>query len=78
MSDGQGEVFGRYFVYELLGMGGMARVDRAELVGIEDFRRPVALKRMLPHVAMSDDMVRAFVREARLLSHLRHTNLAQT
>jgi serine/threonine protein kinase len=78
VSEGRVEVFGRYFVYEPLGVGGMARVDRAELVGIEGFRRPVALKRMLPHVAASDEMVQAFVREARLLSHLRHANLAQT
>jgi serine/threonine protein kinase len=78
VSAGRVEVFGRYLVYEPLGVGGMARVDRAELVGIEGFRRPVALKRMLPHVAASDEMVRAFVREARLLGHLRHPNLAQT
>src|SRR5689334_11943915 len=59
-------------------MGGMARVDRAELAGIEGFHRPVALKRMLPHVASNEDMVKAFVREARLASHLRHANVAQT
>jgi eukaryotic-like serine/threonine-protein kinase len=56
----------------------MARVDRAELSGIEGFHRPIALKRMLPHVATNDDMVKAFVREARLASHLRHANVAQT
>src|SRR6186713_1507380 len=56
----------------------MARVDRAELAGIEGFHRPIALKRMLPHVATNEDMVKAFVREARLASHLRHSNVAQT
>jgi eukaryotic-like serine/threonine-protein kinase len=56
----------------------MARVDRAELAGIEGFHRSVALKRMLPHVAANQDMVQAFVREARLASHLRHGNVAQT
>jgi serine/threonine protein kinase len=72
------EAFGQYLVYEQLGQGGMARVDRAELAGIEGFHRPIALKRMLPHVATNDDMVKAFVREARLASHLRHANVAQT
>jgi serine/threonine protein kinase len=72
------EAFGPYLVYEQLGSGGMARVDRAELAGIEGFQRQVALKRMLPHVAEDDDMVKAFVREARLASHLRHGNVAQT
>jgi len=55
----------------------MARVDRAELAS-EGCSRQVALKRMLPHVAENDDMVRAFVREARLASQLRHVNVAQT
>jgi serine/threonine protein kinase len=72
------EAFGPYLVYEQLGSGGMARVDRAELAGIEGFHRPVALKRMLPHIAANEDMVKAFVREARLASHLRHANVAQT
>jgi serine/threonine protein kinase len=72
------EAFGPYLVYEQLGSGGMARVDRAAIAGIEGFQRQVALKRMLPHVAEDDDMVKAFVREARLASHLRHANVAQT
>jgi serine/threonine protein kinase len=72
------EEFGPYLVYEQLGMGGMATVHRAETTGLAGFRRPVALKRMLPHVAANDDLVRSFVREARLASHLRHANVAQT
>jgi serine/threonine protein kinase len=59
-------------------MGGMATVHRAETTGLAGFRRPVALKRMLPHVAANEDLVRSFVREARLASHLRHANVAQT
>jgi serine/threonine protein kinase len=72
------EEFGPYLVYEQLGMGGMATVHRAETTGLEGFRRPVALKRMLPHVASNEELVRSFVREARLASHLRHANVAQT
>ena len=72
------EVFGPYLVYEELGAGGMASVHRAEISGIEGFRRQVALKRMLPHVAASAEMVQSFVREAHLASHLRHSNVAQT
>jgi len=72
------EEFGPYLVYEQLGIGGMATVHRAETTGLEGFRRPIALKRMLPHVASNDDLVRSFVREARLASHLRHANVAQT
>jgi serine/threonine protein kinase len=72
------EEFGPYLVYEQLGAGGMAQVHRAEQAGIEGFSKVVALKRMLPHVAANEDMVRSFVREARLASYLRHANVAQT
>lgn len=72
------EEFGPYLVYEQLGIGGMASVHRAEAHGIEGFSRPVALKRMLPHVADDATLVQSFVREARLASHLRHENVAQT
>jgi serine/threonine-protein kinase len=72
------EEFGPYLVYEQIGLGGMASVHRAEMQGIAGFRRPVALKRMLPWVAANDELVRSFVREARLASHLRHANVAQT
>jgi len=64
-------------VYEQLGIGGMAQVHRAVAVN-SDVRRPVALKRMLSHIASSEEMVKSFVREARLASYLRHENVAQT
>jgi serine/threonine protein kinase len=76
VSDGR-EEFGPYVVYERLGQGGMATVHRAEKRGV-GFRRPVALKRLLPHVAADPDLVKLFVDEARLASHLRHANVAQT
>ncbi|MGE0870760.1 MAG: serine/threonine-protein kinase [Kofleriaceae bacterium] len=71
------EVFGDYVVFEQLGAGGMATVHRAELRGIDGFRRPVALKRMLSSVAEDVSLVDAFVHEARLTSQLKHDNIAQ-
>jgi serine/threonine-protein kinase len=71
------EEFGPYLVYERLGQGGMATVHRAEKRGV-GIRRPVALKRLLPHVAADPALVKLFVDEARLASHLHHTNVAQT
>jgi serine/threonine protein kinase len=73
-----GEQFGPYVVYEQIGAGGMASVHRAETHGLAGFRRPVALKRMLPGVEGNAELVQAFIREARLASHLRHENVAQT
>ncbi len=78
MSDAPSEAFGPYLVYEELGVGGMAQVHRAEIIGIEGFKRSVALKRMHEHVAGNEEMVKAFVREARLASYMRHRNVAQT
>ena len=70
------EVFGPYLVYEQLGVGGMAMVHRAKKRGIAGFERVVALKRMLPHTVEDVDAVRSFVREAKLVAELRHTNIA--
>ena len=55
----------------------MAQVHRA-VAADDGVQRPVALKRMLSHIANSEDMVKSFVREARLASYLRHENVAQT
>jgi serine/threonine protein kinase len=55
----------------------MAQVHRAVEMGVAR-PRPVALKRMLSHIAGSEDMVKSFVREARLASYLKHPNVAQT
>ncbi|HMG53209.1 MAG TPA: serine/threonine-protein kinase [Kofleriaceae bacterium] len=71
------EEFGPYLVYERLGQGGMATVHRAEKRGV-GIRRPIALKRLLFHVAADPALVKLFVDEARLASHLRHANVAQT
>ncbi|HUS31905.1 MAG TPA: serine/threonine-protein kinase [Kofleriaceae bacterium] len=75
---GSAEEFGPYVVHEQIGLGGMATVHRAETQGIAGFSKQVALKRMLPNVAADANLVKSFIREARLASHLRHANVAQT
>jgi eukaryotic-like serine/threonine-protein kinase len=64
-------------VLERLGIGGMATVHRAIERGAEGFERVVALKRLLPHLAEDEEFVRAFVREAKLASMLRHISIVQ-
>jgi len=71
------EPFGPYLVYERLGVGGMATVHRALERGIEGFERMVALKRLLPHLAMDATFIKSFVREAKLASVLNHVNIVQ-
>jgi len=72
------EELGPYLVYEQLGSGGMATVHRAEQRGIAGFRRVVALKRLHANVAADPELLKSFIHEARLASHLKHTNVAQT
>ena len=43
--------FGRYELLERIAAGGMGEVYVGVQTGIGDFRRPVAVKRLLPHLA---------------------------
>ena len=70
--------FGPYIVNELLGTGGMATVHAAESQSAGGFRKRVALKRLLPHLADEPEIVDSFAREARLASYLHHQHIAQT
>jgi eukaryotic-like serine/threonine-protein kinase len=78
MREQPSEAFGPYLLFEKLGSGGMATVHRAKKRGIEGVEKAVALKRLLPELAVNDEFVRAFVREARLAAQLRHQNICQT
>ena len=68
--------FGHFVVHERLGAGGMAQVHRAEIHGPHGFRKTCALKRLLPHAAIDEQLVKLFLDEARLASRLRHPNIA--
>jgi serine/threonine protein kinase len=72
------ESFGPYVIHEALGVGGMATVHRAERTGADGYTKQIALKRMLPALADSDEGLSYFLREAKLASYLRHANVAST
>jgi serine/threonine-protein kinase len=44
--------------------------------GAEGFEKPVAIKRILPHLARDVDIARMFLAEAKLATHLHHQNIA--
>jgi hypothetical protein len=66
---------GGYELLRRLGVGGMAEVFEAERIGPHGFRKRVALKRILPHVASDPTYVRMFVNEASLAGQLDHPNI---
>jgi serine/threonine protein kinase len=70
-------ILGKYHIRERLGVGGMAEVFRAEVLGVGGFHRSVALKRILPQFLSSEDFQRMFIDEARICANLTHANIIQ-
>lgn len=68
---------GKYELIELVGRGGMSMVWRAVTLGAAGFRRPVAIKRLVPACAAYEDVRTMFIEEARIGTVLRHPNIVQ-
>jgi len=58
-------------------MGGMAELYRAKITGVEGFEKIIAIKKILPHLSDQEELVGAFVDEAKLAAHLQHENIIQ-
>ncbi|HRI66785.1 MAG TPA: serine/threonine-protein kinase, partial [Polyangium sp.] len=67
----------QYRVLEKLAAGGMAEVFLAERVGLEGFKKRVAIKRVLPHLSQKTRFIAMFLDEARVSAYLTHSNVAQ-
>ena len=68
-------LLGRYRVVRELAKGGMGVVYLARAEGAVGFVKPVVIKLLLPEHAQDDRFVGMFVREAQILSQLRHPSL---
>ncbi len=66
----------RYRLIRPLAAGGMAELFLGYARGAEGFEKPVAIKRVLPHLARDPAIARMFVAEAQLATHLQHQNIA--
>lgn len=66
-----------YRLNRLFATGGMAEVYLGTAVGAEGFERPVAIKRLLPHLARDPRIAQMFAAEAKLASLLQHQNIVQ-
>jgi serine/threonine-protein kinase len=67
----------QYTVLERLGGGGQAEVFRGTAESIQGFKKPVAIKRVLPNLTANRQFVAMFLDEARLSLFLQHANIVQ-
>lgn len=65
----------RYRVVDRLEAGGMAEVFRGEALSVQGFKKQVAIKRVLPHLAQNKSFISMFLDEARLGARLNHANV---
>ncbi len=67
----------RYELLERIGVGGMAEIFRGTAVAAGGFEKPVAIKRILPHLSQDERFVKLLIGEAQILSLLRHRTVVQ-
>jgi hypothetical protein len=68
---------GPYLLEKKLAQGGMAELFVAAYERQDGFRKTVAVKRVLPHLAENSEFINMFIREARLAALLQHPNVVQ-
>jgi serine/threonine protein kinase len=67
----------RYELLDRIGVGGMAEIFRGKAVAAGGFEKPVAIKRILPHLSQDPRFVELLIAEAKILSLLKHRNIVQ-
>ena len=68
---------GPYVLLKKMAKGGMAELFLSDYLSEDGFRKKVAVKRILPHLAENTDFIQMFTREARLAALLHHPNIVQ-
>ena len=68
---------GPYLLHKKVARGGMAELFLADYVRRDGFKRKVAIKRILPHLAGNKNFIKMFTREARVAALLQHPNVVQ-
>lgn len=67
----------RYEVIERIGAGRIAEIFRGKATAAGGFEKPVAIKRILPHLSSDPRFVELLIAEAKIMSVLRHRNIVQ-
>jgi serine/threonine protein kinase len=73
----EGVVFGRYVLMDRLATGGMGEVYLALQRGLGAYEKPLAVKRLLPHLSEDSEAVQRFLEEAQLAARMNHANIVQ-
>ncbi|MFC1654710.1 serine/threonine-protein kinase, partial [Myxococcota bacterium] len=68
---------GPYRIVGRIGSGGMAEVFLGKAVGVAGFEKDVAVKSILPAYTLDPTLTAMLIEEARLATHLNHTNVVQ-
>jgi serine/threonine protein kinase len=69
---------GRYAIFGEIASGGMASVQYGRLLGPVGFARPVAIKRLHPHIAREPGLLSMFIDEAHICARVSHANVVPT
>ncbi|MCJ7601039.1 MAG: serine/threonine protein kinase [Desulfobulbaceae bacterium] len=77
MTTFQKQRLGKYIFLDKLAVGGMAELYRAMITGVQGFEKLIAIKKILPHLANEEELVRSFIDEAKLAALLHHQNIVQ-
>lgn len=71
------QIFGKFFLLQKLGTGGMAEIYRGKAAGAVGFEKELVIKRILPSLSSDRQFVRMLVNEAKLTVALTHPAIAQ-
>jgi serine/threonine protein kinase len=78
MRDGKApDTVGRYQITDRLASGGTSELFKGVFVGEYGFKKPIAIKRLLPHLAADPSAVEMFLDEARIAARLNHRNIIE-
>ncbi len=67
--------FGKYFLLEQIGSGGMSEIFKAKTFGSDGFEKTVVIKRILPHWASDPEFIQMLIDEAKIAVLLNHINI---
>lgn len=69
--------FGKYFLTELIAVGGMAEIYKAKTFGVDGFEKTLAIKKILHHFSTDKEFITMLSDEAKLVVNLSHANIVQ-